>query len=150
MKYPALVRMMNGSSNALDQLRDCGRINRLSLLAFGQVSAGTVFHAEKWHAVAFADFINRNDVRVIQMRNGLRFSTKSFPFSRGGKRAGRQCFESNGPIEPQIERFIDNPHSPSTNLFLDRKSRNLRHSLCGTRKSVGSWYRLFGRQAFFQ
>jgi hypothetical protein len=67
----ALVGMMHRASHHRHQPCRLARAAALGGPPSGQASAGQEFHAEEGPAVVFADFLDRHDVRMVEVGNRL-------------------------------------------------------------------------------
>src|SRR5439155_6230781 len=78
------------------------------------------FHAEKWDAVlAFAHFVDRQYVRMIETRHRLRFTPKT---RQRLTRIGviiQDTLERDDPARMPLPRTIDDAHSTAPDLFQD-------------------------------
>jgi hypothetical protein len=88
----------------------------VSMMLAGQRLAFQVLHHEEGGAALVADVEERADVRVIELRNGLRFAVEALAELRvGGQRAGKG-FDRNGAIQPRIERLVNLAHAAGAQL----------------------------------
>src|SRR6476661_7615528 len=67
--------------------------DRIELFALDQS------HAEVASAVAFANFIDRNNPWMVQACSGLRLASKAFQVRCGGPRTQADYLQRDGPIE---------------------------------------------------
>ena len=77
MQNAALVCELDRVRDLDEQLDRAPRRHRIATNDFIKVTAFDELHAEIAGAVAFADFINGHDLRVLQTRGRLRFVTKT-------------------------------------------------------------------------
>src|SRR6266566_3122337 len=75
------------------------------------------FHAEIARAVALADFVDRNNLRMFQTRCCLRFVPKTLQVRRARPLAEPDHLERDGAIKAFLPRAINHALSAATNLF---------------------------------
>src|SRR6266516_1504197 len=75
------------------------------------------FHAEIARAVALADFVDRNILRMFQTRCCLRFVLKTLQVRRARPLAEPDHLERDGAIQAFLPRAINHALSAATNLF---------------------------------
>src|SRR6516162_1054069 len=120
MEYSLAVSESNGASDlshhphALTQLRAqrqrCGT----------KASTACVFHAEIRQAFfAFADLVNGKNIWVIEARDRFRFTPKTHQRVMRVHLMRRDALHRYDPTRMLLARTIDNPHSPTPNLFQD-------------------------------
>ena len=76
MQDAVFMRVMNCARQFRDELRCISDRDRRALCHFIQLSAVDEFHAEVAGTLAFADFVNGNDARMIQVGGRFGFPTK--------------------------------------------------------------------------
>ena len=72
----------------------------------------------------FTDVVQRADVRMIQRRDGTRFTVEAVAQLRIGRELRRQNFDRDGAIEARVARPIDFAHAARANErdnFIDAK-----------------------------
>jgi hypothetical protein len=86
---------------------------------FAQRPAFDAFHGDEIDARIVTDFVDRDDVGVVQRARRLRFADQ--PSAAGGafQSVGRQNLEGDHAIEARIQRLIDRPHAAGAQLRLD-------------------------------
>src|SRR4030095_3333795 len=77
LENPAPVRVMNRPRKLSNQFRRAADRHRLALKEFVERAALNEFHAEVARPITLADFINGNDIRIIQTRRSFRFQPES-------------------------------------------------------------------------
>ena len=98
MQNAALVRELDRSRDFHEQFHRASDRYRLAPQNFIELSALDEFHTEVTRAVALADFVNRNNLRVLQTRRGLGLVTKTPQMWRARPLAKTDHFERNGAI----------------------------------------------------
>ncbi len=108
------ARNLNGNIHSTVQRKHAGGGDFL-----GKRFAFNVFHRDEEYSIHFIDFINCANVRMIQRRSCLRFHHKPlFAFLIGGK-FGRQYLDGNHSLQTGVHSFINDPHTPFTQLPYD-------------------------------
>ena len=74
----ALVGMMHRPRESDRQFGGRPRCERFFFEQLRQAATGDILHRKVWPAVAFADFVNLNDVRVLKLGELHRFDAESF------------------------------------------------------------------------
>ena len=72
------VGMMHSPGESDRQFSGRPRSERFFLEEFRQAAAGDKLHRKVWPAVAFADFVNLNDVRMLELGELHSFDAESF------------------------------------------------------------------------
>src|SRR6266481_107475 len=75
------MRVMHSPSHLRDEFRRLSDRHRRAPDYFVKLTAFDESHAEVAGAIAFAHFVNRNDVRMIQVGGGFRFPAKALQVS---------------------------------------------------------------------
>ena len=89
-----------------------------------QRHAFQIFHHNECPAIFFADFVDRADVRMIQRGSCLGFTTKTLEcLVVEGYFIGQE-FQGDKPVQAQIFRFVDNPHTAAAEFLDDAIVRN--------------------------
>ena len=70
-------------------------------------------------AVVLADFVDRDDIRVIESGGRFGFRVKSLYQGGRGQLAGENHFERDRPIKANLPRAVDHAH-PTAVDFLDQ------------------------------
>ncbi len=86
-------------------------------------------HAEKMPPPIDADFVDRNDVWMVELRDGLGLVLKSHPFGLGSEAAGLDHLESNVALERDLASPVHNPHAPVPQLVQDVIAGDVRRVL---------------------
>ena len=73
----------------------------------------------KSRSPACADFVDGDDVRMIQRGGGLRFLDEAAPLVVGAGAVRRQEFQRRGAIEQDIAGLVDHAHPAFAELFED-------------------------------
>ena len=83
------------------------------------------FHGDEAQAAfAFADFVDRADVVVIQRGGGAGFAAKAFECTGIGGDVVGQKFERDESAERQVFGFVDDSHAAATEFFDDAVVRD--------------------------
>src|SRR6185436_7889580 len=77
-------------------------------------------HHEIHDAVALVDAVDLDDVGMRELRRGLRLAREPRAHVRVEREFRRQHLERHGPIQPQVDRAIDDGHAAATDLALDQ------------------------------
>ena len=84
-----------------------------------EASALDEFHGEIGAAVEFADFIDGDDVGMIEMRDRLGFDTKPAESVGVGGLVEQDHLEGDFAIQANLPRQVDDPHAAAGNLAKD-------------------------------
>src|SRR5436190_24251728 len=104
---------MNGARERLHQRRGVLVGPRRGGSLFREAATWQVFEREEGPAVAFADFMDLHDVRVLHACNGFRLGPKTGPYR--GVRIGtrKNHLECDQSIERSLTREVDDSHTPA-------------------------------------
>src|SRR5207248_9580984 len=117
MKDSVLVRELNRACNFHEQLGCTPSGHRSTFGKLIQVAAFDELHAEITRAVALADFVNRNDLRMLETRRRLGLVTKT-PYVRCARPlAETDHFERDSSVEAFLARAIHYALSAAPDLF---------------------------------
>jgi hypothetical protein len=114
---PALVGMVDGPRNRRDESNRRLPVTRILGQPLGHAAPLDQLHAEVAVAVVFAHLMNRHDVRMVEVRDGFRFPTKTLEIFRGRPSPAQDHLDGNRPIEPNLARLVDHAHSATANLL---------------------------------
>ncbi len=67
---------------------------------------------KKCRPPVLADLVDRHDVRVVELRDGLGLVLKSQQLAFGGETARLDHLEGDGPVERDLVGFEDDAHPP--------------------------------------
>src|SRR5258708_36336680 len=97
-------------------------------------------HDDNRAAGMLLDFVNGADVGMVQRGCSPRFTQQSLQGLTISRKVFRQTFQRYPASEPEVLRFIDAPHSPSSNLLPNSIMRYnaTRSHTCGFRSRPGS------------
>src|SRR5262249_36997497 len=74
-------------------------------------------HAEVMLVVMFADFVNGNDVRMIEPRRSFSFRVKTLDQRGRGQLTSQNHLERDGPIQAHLPGAIDYAHATAGDFF---------------------------------
>ena len=83
-----------------------------------EVIALDVRHHEVDEIVSLFDGVDRNDVRMIQLRGRLGFAQESLPDVGAEAQLRRQDLDRDLALETFVSRAIHDPHTATTDLAL--------------------------------
>ena len=106
-----LVRLAQAFGDLQSDVEGFFRRQRLAVDSLPQGFAFDILRRHERDAVGFADFINREDVRMIQARGGARLLQKAAAAFIVRHIFGRQDLERDLAVQLFIVRFIDRPHA---------------------------------------
>ena len=119
MDDAVLVGVVNGLGQRRHKLsRGAGRPRRTAKM-LGQAAAGQKLHREERVALAFADFVNLDDVQMLQTRGGAGLSMKACQLFFPCERSRQHHLERHDPVEPKLVGPVDNPHPAPADLLQD-------------------------------
>ncbi|MCI0681723.1 MAG: hypothetical protein L0Y71_06440 [Gemmataceae bacterium] len=102
----------------LGQQRDRGlRVSDKLRRAPRQADAVDQLHAEVVLPFVFTDFIDRHNVRVVEIGRRFRLAMKPFDVGVAGQVAGEDHLQRNDAVETGLSSFVDHPHAAAGDLF---------------------------------
>lgn len=114
------VRVLNGARDLGDERDALPRIVSQSRGDFLQAAARREFHAEERKAVfAFAYFVDRQNVRMIEARGGLRFATKTRQGFAGVGVITQDPLYGDNATGMALARAVDHSHSAAADFLED-------------------------------
>src|SRR5262249_12585009 len=72
--------------------------------------------AEEVTPSVLADFVNGDNVGVVQTRHGARFALETLRCALGCNMSGQDHLDRDKSIQADLPGAVDNAHAPSTNL----------------------------------
>ena len=108
----ALVGVVDGPCDRRHQPCRGARISAESLDLRGQVAAVDELHAEVVVAVVLADFVDRHDVRVVEVRGGLGLEPEALQVVGSGEAAGTHHLEREHAVQAHLAGLVDDSHTP--------------------------------------
>src|SRR5688500_19928267 len=76
-------------------------------------------HDEVHEAFALVDAVDRNDVRMAQLRRGLGFLEKTRPDLATERQLGREELDGNVTLQALVFRLVDDPHAATSDLTVE-------------------------------
>lgn len=115
MHDAARVRFRKPAGHLRSNMDGFARGKRTAAQPLGQRGPFVEGHHDKSQAVAgFFHPMNDSNIGMIQRRGGASLAQKALLVALAGVQLKRQEFESDRPLQPQIERAIDHPHAART------------------------------------
>jgi hypothetical protein len=115
MQHAALVRVMHRAGHRRQQLRGPARPLRVPRLAgrvqLAEVAALDEFHAEVMLPLVLPNLVDRHDVRMVEVRRGLRLRPKSLHLRGRGEIAGPDHLERHRTLQTDLARQIHHTHA---------------------------------------
>ena len=99
------------------------RAEARGLHRLAQVDAVDVFHRQPEVAAAFAEIMDRHDVRMAEFRQGPRLPREALREPGIVLQPGQQDLQGNQPVELRLARLVNNPHPAATDAFEDLELR---------------------------
>ena len=109
---PALMDVVNGPCDRRHQPCRGARISLEALDLRGQVAAVDELHAEVVVAVVLTDFVDRHDVRVVEVRGGLGLEPEALKVVGSGEAAGTHHLERERAVQAHLAGLVDHSHTP--------------------------------------
>ena len=81
-------------------------------------------HRDERHAVGFVDVVDRDDVRVVERRRGLRFPDEPGVAIGIRRRVGRQHLDRERAAEARVHGAVHDAHAAAADFFLEAIMRN--------------------------
>ena len=120
MQHAAQVRVMHRLRDGGDEFRRAPKPLRAPHSALRvQIREGAAFHqlhAEILLPFVLANFVDGNDVRMVEIRRGFRFGAETLHFRGGRQLAGADHFQRDRAIETDLPRIINDAHPALRNL----------------------------------
>ena len=85
----------------------------------GQVAAVDELHRVIMHAALIADGMDRHDIRMMQMRRGLRLVFEALQLLGIERRGQRQDLQGDTPAQGQLLGLVDDTHAAPAHLAQD-------------------------------
>ena len=76
-----------------------------------------ILHREVMLPRFLADFVNRNDVRMLEAGGCLRFHAEALDERLAGQFAEEQQLDRDDPVQAFLPRLIDDPHPAPRDFF---------------------------------
>ena len=112
------VRTGDGVGNLYGDRQDLTQ-RRPARREFAQRLAFHAFHGDEIDALIVADFVDRDDVGVVQRAGCLRFPDQTPAAIGAFQSVGRENLEGDHAIEARIQSLVDRPHAAGTQPRLD-------------------------------
>jgi hypothetical protein len=126
------VLLMGGLHGFGQDLHDAGGLaggQGRALDFLGERAAGAELQREKRQTVVLADFVDLDDVGMLQARDGLRFSAEARQVRVAGVAAREDHLEGDHAMELEMACLIDHAHAAPAQHTQDLVSRNNRKPL---------------------
>jgi len=117
MEHAALVSEMDGTGNDGQQAGGARGGHRFATERSAERGAVDKGHAEIMLAGLFADFVNANDVGMIETGSGFGLGFEAADGIVRGEQAAADDFEGDDAVEGNLAGFEDGPHAAASNLF---------------------------------
>ena len=89
----------------------CSGVSRPALLDLPQVPAIHVFHHQVVQRARLPEIMHRDDVRMVQARQGAGFAVEPLGKARVAGRGRRQDLQRHQPVQAGLARLIDGAHA---------------------------------------
>ena len=113
MQDALLVGVRDGSADRDKYLGRLTRRKRPCGQSLRQRHPLDILHAEERLPVEFADFVDGNDVGVLESRDGFRLCSKPGKVCRRRQFAAKDHLHRDDPVETALTGAIDDSHSPA-------------------------------------
>jgi hypothetical protein len=74
-------------------------------------------HTEEGAAIDLTDFVDGDDMSMMQLGGGFRFRTEPSQVRRRGQITSKDHLECDDPVQLLLPGLIDHPHAAATKLF---------------------------------
>jgi hypothetical protein len=133
MQHALRVRVLHCFGDGFQVRGRFARWQRLIANQLREVASFDQVHGEKWLAGMFADFVDGDDARVLQVRGGFSFRAEAFQLSRIGQVAAQDHLDRYGAVEADLAGAIDDTHAASRDflqqlVILKREQRSGRRN----------------------
>src|SRR5215831_2875289 len=99
MQHLAGMRILYSFSDGLEILRRLAEGQGLIADQLSEIAPLYQVHRKERLTLMVADFVDGNDVRVVQLRGGLRLRAKTLHAGGIGKMAAQHQFDGNGALQ---------------------------------------------------
>jgi len=82
-------------------------------------AAGDQLHGDEIHIAVAVDFVNRNDVGMVQCGSGLGFLDETQPPRGIGRLLRRKHLQRHEAVETRVPRLVDHAHAALAELLED-------------------------------
>ena len=90
------------------------------------VPPGQYSSAQYCRPLVFPDFVDLNDIWVLQFRDGLDLGLEPQPVDRAGVAAGNDHFQRDEPVEPALLGLVNDAHAAPAELPENLETRGRR------------------------
>lgn len=118
MNDARVVRELERLANLRHDAQRFTRRNAAVAEQLPEVDAVNKFHEEIKQAVALAELVERDDVRMIEFRKRTGFARETFGKGRAAS-LRRQDFQGHDAVQLFLASFIDRAHTALTDKFED-------------------------------
>jgi hypothetical protein len=119
MQHSSFMGKGHRLSNGLHQGRRLARGHGSFPCPVSQVPPFHQFHGEVRGPLVLRDFINGNDIWMIQAGSGFRFAAEAFEGGCIGEVSAEQDFQRDNSIEAHLARAVDDAH-PAARDFMHK------------------------------
>ncbi len=129
-----LVRIMHRPRHGRQQPPGRPEVRRKARPVGGQAAVFEQLHAEVELTLVFADFVDRHDVRVVQVGDHFGLIAKALDLGRLGPATGPDHLQSDPPMEAALPRLVNHAHAALPDffqVFIVAKGPRRRHTLDG-------------------
>ena len=117
MEDAVLVRVLHGERHVVQPARGETRSERLTGDDFVQGPSVHDLHDEERNAVSVSDFVNGDEIRMLQPRGDERFVAKARTSFTTGEITARQGFDRDEALQGPLARAPDHAHSAAADLL---------------------------------
>ena len=114
--------------------------------ALGQAAARDEFQREERPAVGLADFVDLDDVGVVEAGDDLRFGEETGVFRRSVAAIVQDHLEGDDAVELELAGLVDDAHAAAAQLAKDLIAGHLRRVAAGAGEGAQTHRRLVARQ----
>ena len=116
MQDAAQVGVVDRTGHQRQQLNRLARLVEVVADMLFQTAPLDQFHAEIVAALAFANFVDGDDVRMIEPGSRLGFDAKAADGVGGGQSLGQDHFQGDNAIEAALPGPVDDSHAAASDL----------------------------------
>src|SRR6476646_7162314 len=117
VKHTTLVRVMDGARDCHHQINGFLFLRRELMEAVRETSALDEAHGQKRSRFAFTDFIDSDDIGMIQFRSRVGFAAKARKSRNGSETTAAHHFQRNDAIQRKLTGAKHRAHAPLSELF---------------------------------
>ena len=123
-----VVGILHGQGHVAHNLGGQPRGQRSGDDLFAQAVAVDQFEGEEWFAVMRADFVDVDDVGMLEPGHRLGLGAKAGQIAFGGEVPGQDHLKGHEPVEPVLAGLVNHTHAATAQDVEDVVARHVRQA----------------------